>query len=354
MKKATVLLVLAILWLATFSGPLTLGHAATTGKYFDYVVTILMENKDLQSVLSQGSFQASNANQYTLSTGYSAVDHPSEPNYIALIGGSTNGISGDGVCCYTIHASNLVDRLESAGLTWRAFAEDSSSPGTCSFRPPRDGDHFPFIDYADMETASRCANFASTSSPDDSEFISYLNSDSPANYVWLTPNDDDNSHNSPIATGDAYLAALVPQILSSNLFNTRRAALFIVYDEGEDVSCSSGGADCIYASWSGPVAKRGFTSSNPYTHYSYVHTVEDNWELPTLTSNDADAPVMAEFFTDNASGPSGSCLFCLPSATVALLAIAGVLGVGAAVVVIVARSRRGPKMRTTYSGRRTS
>src|SRR5467141_5398631 len=40
----------------------------------------------------------------------------------------------------------------------------------------------------------------------------------------------------------------------------------------------------------------------PYTHYSYLHTVEDNWGLPTLTSDDAGAPVMSEFFT----GFSGS------------------------------------------------
>src|SRR5262249_13382002 len=61
--------------------------ASPSGKYFDSIVTILMENNDLQSVLSQGTFQASLSNQYTLSTGYSAVSHPSEPNYSALISG---------------------------------------------------------------------------------------------------------------------------------------------------------------------------------------------------------------------------------------------------------------------------
>src|SRR5262245_27690985 len=155
-----------------------------------------MENNDLQTVLTQGSFEASHASEYTLATGYSALTHPSEPNYVALFGGSTNGISADGVCCFTVQAPNIVDRLESAGLTWVAFAENATRSGTCGFSPPRHGDHFPFIDYSDMNSTTRCASFLSTTGSGDPEFINYLNSTQPANYIWLTPNDLDNGHNS--------------------------------------------------------------------------------------------------------------------------------------------------------------
>src|SRR6266852_6281482 len=125
------LLLLAILSLGLVSAASYLrpSKAASSGKYFDYVVTILMENNDLPSVLSQGNFQASLANQYTLSTGYSAVSHPSEPNYVALLGGSINGINNDGICCFVVNAPDIVDRLQTAGLTWKAFAEDASGSG---------------------------------------------------------------------------------------------------------------------------------------------------------------------------------------------------------------------------------
>src|SRR6266567_1641233 len=304
MNYIRILLILTVLSLGTVSAAsfLHTAPAALSGKYFDHSVTILMENNDLPSVLSQGGFQASLASQYSLSTGYTAVSHPSEPNYVALLGGSINGINNDGICCFVVNAPDIVDRLQTAGLTWKAFAEDASGSGTCSFNPPRGGDHFPFLDYADMNTATRCANFVSTGSSSDTEFVSYLNTAGAANYVWLTPNDNDNSHDSPIATGDAYLAALVPQILSSTTFTTTRSALFIVYDEGNDVSCTSGGSDCVYASWSGPTVKQGFTSSNSYDHYSYVHTMLDNWGLPTI-ANDAGAPVMTEFFTGSGTSP---------------------------------------------------
>src|SRR6058998_716649 len=272
-------------------------NAAASGKYFDYVVTILMENNDLPSVLSQGTFQSSLANQYTLSTGYSGVSHPSEPNYSAMISGHITPNSDDGICCGQDSGPNLVDRLESQGLTWKAFAEDLSN-GDCS-GGGIDADHFPFLYFSDITgNQARCANLLGATAGSDSELVAALNAGSGwPNYVWLTPNTSNDAHDTSIAFGDSYLSRIVPQILGSTLFKNQRAALFVVYDEGNDVSCTSGGSDCIYASWSGPVAKKGFSSSNAYTHYSYLHTIEDNWGLSTLTPNDANAAVMAEFFT---------------------------------------------------------
>src|SRR5215467_7621904 len=120
MKPFTITILIITLISAFTQAPIS-AHAAPTGKYFDYLVTILMENNDLQTVLAQGSFEAAHANQYTLATGYSAISHPSEPNYVTLLGGSVNGITSDGVCCFTIGAPNIVDRLEAGGLTWKAF-----------------------------------------------------------------------------------------------------------------------------------------------------------------------------------------------------------------------------------------
>src|SRR6266704_920178 len=309
------LLLLTVLSLGVVSAASYLrpSNAASSGKYFDYVVTILMENNDLPSVLSQGNFQASLANQYTLSTGYSAVAHPSEPNYSALISGHITPNSDDGSCCGQDSGPNLVDRLESGGLTWKAFAEDMSS-GDCS-GGGIDADHFPFIYFSDVTTnPARCANLLGASAGSDSQLDAALNAGSGwPNYVWLTPNTSNDAHDTSIAFGDSYLSRVVPQILGSNLFRTQRAALFIVYDEGNDVSCSSGGSDCVYASWSGPVAKKGFSSSNHYTHYSYLHTIEDNWGLSTLTSNDASSPVMSEFFASSGPTPLSTGFTISPS-----------------------------------------
>ena len=48
-----------------------------------------------------------------------AITHPSLPNYLALLGGSTFGITSDCTACH-IAGSNLVDQVEASGRTWRA------------------------------------------------------------------------------------------------------------------------------------------------------------------------------------------------------------------------------------------
>src|SRR6266550_3891933 len=275
---------------------------------FQYIVTILMENNGLCDVTSSlvsgcGSasipapYITSLAQYYGFNTHYTGVGHPSEPNYVALFGGSTFGYTSDGYCCFQLNSPNLVDRLEAAGLTWKAFAEDSSGSGTCGFMPPRSGDHYPFIDFSDMKTSARCANMLATTSPLDPEFVATLNGAMLPNYVWLTPNDCDNMHSCSVATGDAYLATLVPLILSSRMFTTQNAALFIVFDEGNDF-CPTGNSnsDCVVAEWSGPAVKKAYSSTTSYNHYSYLSTLEAGWNLASLTPNDASATPMTEFF----------------------------------------------------------
>ncbi len=286
----------------------TVNATVSSSAPFQYIVTILMENNGLCDVtpsLVSGCGSASNparyitslAQSYGFNTHYTGVGHPSEPNYVALLGGSTFGYTSDGYCCFQLNSPNLVDRLEAAGLSWKAFAEDSSGSGTCGFMPPRSGDHYAFIDFSDMKTSARCANMLTTTSPLDPEFLAAINGVTLPNYVWLTPNDSDNMHSSSITIGDSYLAALVPLILSSRMFTTQNAALFIVFDEGNDF-CPTGNSksDCVVAEWAGPAVKKAYSSTTSYNHYSYLSTLEANWNLASLTANDASAPPMTEFF----------------------------------------------------------
>ncbi|OLE77399.1 hypothetical protein AUG19_00620 [archaeon 13_1_20CM_2_54_9] len=299
----TVVTIIGLMMFGFFSGVPGLSiprAAAASGTAFDNVVTILMENHGLTDIVPSATYMTSLANTNGLATHYVGVIHPSEGNYVAMISGDTYGFTGDcGYCPGRTSAPNIVDRLESAGLTWQAFAESASGSGTCSFHPPRGGDHYAFITFTDIQTNSaRCANMLNTSESNDNEFIAALNTATPANYIWLTPTDSNNMHDNSVSSGDAYLSTLVPRILSSTTFTTKRAALFIVFDEGND-NCSFG--DCVYASWIGPAAKKAFTSTTAYDHYSYLHTILANWNLPTLTGNDASATTMMEFFAP--SGP---------------------------------------------------
>ena len=80
------------------------------------------------------------------------------------------------------------------------------------------------------------------------------------------------------------------------MFTTQKAALFIVFDEGSDVCPTGNSSDCVVAEWAGPAVKKAYSSSTSYNHYSYLSTLEAAWNLPSLTSNDASATSMTEFF----------------------------------------------------------
>ena len=329
-RKKTALLLLSLMAMlvipATPIVPRTMG---ATGRSFDNLVIILMENNGYCDAMTtcggSGSYETSLAQTYSIagscqsdsscsSGGYSGTSHPSEGNYISLVGGDNFGHTGDGYCCWGLTQPNIVDRIESAGLTWQAYAEDASGSGTCSFYPPRRADHFGFLTFNDMQTFARCSHFLATTSPsnpsgsaDDHEFLGSLNAPNPANLTWLTPNDNDNGHDSGVSGGDSYLSNLVPLILSSNLFKTHRAALFIVYDEGNSgcnpSPCSGSTNDFLYASWAGPVVKQAYVGTGSYNHYSFLQTVETNWGLSSLTSNDANASPMTEFFANTTTPP---------------------------------------------------
>src|SRR5439155_1552718 len=58
-----------------------------------------------------------------------------------------------------------------------------------------------------------------------------------------------------------------------------------------------GYGETIYTVWAGPVVKTAYTSQTAYDHFSVLSTIESNWNLPPLTSNDQNAPKMNEFFT---------------------------------------------------------
>jgi acid phosphatase len=111
------------------------------------------------------------------------------------------------------------------------------------------------------------------------------------NYAFITPNLCNDMHNCSITQGNNWLAANVPTILNSKAFTTQNSLLIITWDEGEETS------NHIPTILIGSNIKKNYhASSTQYNHYALLHTIEQAWGLPTLTSNDAKAPLMNEFF----------------------------------------------------------
>src|SRR5256712_893521 len=275
---------------------------ATSGLNFDYVLTIIMENHNICDIYTHcggtATYMTALADAYSISLqdNYCNVN-PSLPNYLCLTGGTDFGCSGyDGgpnsnPCTNSAWSSiNIIDRILGAGLTFKAYMEDMPSNCYGSDSGGYAVRHDPFVYYNDIVSNSTRCNQVVPSGTAGSALLADLASTSTAsNYMWLTPNECNDLHDCDVPIGDAYLSVLVPLILASNAFLTDRAALLLTFDEGY--------GQPIYTVWAGPVAKTAYTSSAAYSHFSVLSTIESNWNLLPLTSNDQNAPNMNEFFT---------------------------------------------------------
>ena len=62
-------------------------------------------------------------------TSYYSVTHPSQPNYIASVGGDYFGLDNDNDCIIPENVSTIVDLLEYSGIAWKEYMESIPSPG---------------------------------------------------------------------------------------------------------------------------------------------------------------------------------------------------------------------------------
>ena len=278
-----------------------------------YVVVILMENQGLSDIYQSSSapYQTQLANSYSLATQYTAVSHPSLPNYMAITGGDTFQSWSVTDCdpgpgCNTTSTS-IIDEMDSAGLSWKAYMEDATGPCPISNTSLYGAFYNPFLHYQKvLNNQARCdrivpANPGHSGLPDN-QLLSDLGSISTAsNFIWLTPNLNDSASGevsgATISMGDNYLSKLVPQILNSYIFTTQKAALVITYDEGN----GSYPSDYVYTVWAGRVVKTNYQSSVQYSHYSLLRTLESIWGLSALTAFDAGSTPMLEFFTTSST-----------------------------------------------------
>jgi phospholipase C len=226
-----------------------------------HVFVIVMENKSPSQAL-RGTYTASLAQQYASLTNYSAITHPSLPNYLALTSGDTWGITDNGY--HPLPRGGIGDQLTAAGITWRAYMEGMS--GDCL----SDGGnyavkHNPFAYYG-----GRC--------PSNVVSFDRLQSDLASNtpqFVWISPDLCNDTHDCPIQTGDSWLSSTVPQILSSTAWK-QNGVLFIVWDE-DDGSQSNAVAALVIA----PKMK-AHSSAAAYDHYSLLATIEDRLGVSRL------------------------------------------------------------------------
>ncbi len=290
---------------------------------YDHLFVIIAENKGYNQIVGSPDTPILNrlAKTYGLATQFYGEVHPSEANYIAMLGGSTFGVhdddaydcqpkQADSACSHskepdyvshTIASKSLIDQLEEHGLTWKGYFEDIPAPGSKAVAAPSvvralyAAKHNGFINFKRIQTnPDRMSKLVGLPL-----LTTDLNQGTAPNYSQIVLNQCHEMHGLPecpnqhdlIRTGDAQIGKLVDQITQSPLWATAgNNAIVITWDEDNNPKTKTSVQGCCgfdpksRANFGGghiativitSHGRRGVVDDTPYNHYSLLRTTED-------------------------------------------------------------------------------
>jgi phosphatidylinositol-3-phosphatase len=257
----------------TAAAPAAPAHAAkltatsTTLPKYSHVVVVMEENHSYSDIIgntSQAPYFNTLAGEGALMTSSYGVTHPSEPNYMALFSGSTDGLTADSCPVTSTSTANLGSELLAAGDTFKGYAEGLPSSGsTVCTSGEYARKHAPWINFSAIPAAD---------SLPFSAFPSSSNYASLPTVSFVIPNLDDDMHDGTIAEADTWLQKNLDAY--AQWAKTNNSLLIVTWDEDDG---SQG--NHIATIFVGQQVRPG-RYTQPVTHYSVLATIEAAYALP--------------------------------------------------------------------------
>ena len=241
---------------------------------------VVLENTDAAEAQRQPFFMAL-ASRGALLSHVSAEDHPSQPNYLAMVAGSTYDVKTDDNV--TLNARHVGDLLEEAGLNWKVYAENY--PGNCFLGATSDviyvRKHVPFLSFTDVQNdASRCARVVNAS-----DFANDVRNGTLPAFSFYVPNLINDGHDTGPAYADNWLRTTFQPLLDDPRF-TAGMLLVVTYDESESYLP---GENTVAAVLVGDAIAPGASIASPLSHYSLLRLTETLLGVGTLNAGDTTA-----------------------------------------------------------------
>jgi phosphatidylinositol-3-phosphatase len=232
-----------------------------------HVMVIVEENGNRSEVIGASNMPYFNslAAKYGNTTDWNGVSHPSLPNYLALISGSTQGVTTDGCNHSFAGARTIGSQLSAALISWKAYMEEMPEPASevCTFGGYVKK-HNPF------------AYFPATNGPNvvpATQFQTDLSSDKLPAFMFYVPNLTYDGHDGTNEDVDAYLKGLVPKVLASTWYKAS-GIIIITWDE------SNGEEKIPTVVLTGKGGGKVLTAAGD--HYGTLAAIEDLYGLPRL------------------------------------------------------------------------
>jgi len=231
----------------------------------DHVMVVIFENEDAENVLGSpdAPYLTSLAESGVTFTDAHAETHPSQPNYLALFSGSTQGVE-DNECPVSLSGPNLAAQLLEAGRTFVGYAEDLPEAGYTGCDA---GDyarrHNPWVNFTDLPES---VNQPYSALPTDFAQLPTVS--------FVVPNLCNDMHDCGVAAGDSWASENLSDY--ATWAQQHNSLLVVTFDEDEDTKDNH-----IPTFLVGQMITPGL-SDQRIDHYSLLRTMEDMYGLAPL------------------------------------------------------------------------
>jgi acid phosphatase len=224
------------------------------------VLTIVEENHSYAQMIAGMPYLSSLANQYGYATNWTAITHPSLPNYLAIVGGSTFGITNDMPPSTNAPkvgtAQSIFDQALDIGKTAATYAESMPSNCALTATSPYVVKHNPWAYFS--SSSARCNQY-DVPLPALSTDVS--NGTLP-NVGLVIPNMCNDAHNCSLSVADNWLKTNLGQILAGPDFTSGALTVVVTADENDGTAGNTVLTVVMHQGMSPTVV------SAPLTHFS--------------------------------------------------------------------------------------
>jgi hypothetical protein len=237
------------------------------------VLTIFEENMSRTEALAGMPHLNGWANQFGQAIGYNDIGHPSLPNYLAVWGGSTFGVTNDcdvsSTCMGT--APSVWGQTIAAGKTAKAYQE--SMPSNCltsdsGTYAPR---HGPWPYWTSTAERAECnTNDVPLGSLTSGNLLNDINTGNLPITGEITPNLCNDAHDCSLATADNWLNGWIPKLMAGPDYTSGNLTIIVVFDEG------SSNHNVAFVVIDPRLLNVGKVVTGAFNHYALTRWLDDN------------------------------------------------------------------------------
>ncbi|GME74008.1 unnamed protein product [[Candida] boidinii] len=262
------------------------------GAFFKRFFVIWLENTDYDKAFDEEDFQWIAEQGITL-TNYWAVTHPSEPNYMASVGGDYFALDDDRFIALPENISTIVDLLEEKGISWAEYQEHLPYTGFQGFNYSNQETfandyvrkHNPLVLYDSVSNNDTRLSLIKNYTVFEQELADNVL----PQYAIFTPNMTNDGHDTTTKFVANYAKSFLEPLLSNENF-TKDTLILLTFDENDSYSVKNNVLSILLGGVI-PEELKGTFDNTFYDHYSQLSSLEANFDLHHLGRGDVDANI---------------------------------------------------------------